>query len=178
MFEPKKMAGLTVAGLWRHSMNCAALARRIAAEEGYSRAMVDHIATAAFLHDIGKLLMANEKPAKYREVSKLVLGEGMPAFLGEKQVFGFDHAEAGGVLLERWKLPEAVVEAVFWHHAPMRRGEGVVSPLTVIHVTDYLEHLMSEGESFQGAELDEPYLRSVSGLDHLERWRVLADATS
>jgi putative nucleotidyltransferase with HDIG domain len=175
MFEPKKMTGLTVAGLWRHSMSCAAMARRIAASEGYSRAMADHVATAAFLHDIGKLLMANERPEKYRDVGGVVLEEGVPVFEAEKRVFGFDHAEAGGVLLERWKLPESIVEAVFRHHVPRLCDEGAVSPLTIIHVADYLEHRANGGEFSQAVELDEVYLGSVSALERLALWESLAD---
>ncbi len=174
MFEAKKMAGLAVAGLWRHSMNCAALARRIAVSERFNRDGVDHIATAAFLHDIGKLMMANEMPDKYREVSRLVKSENLASFDAEQKVFGFDHAEAGGYLLSRWKLPKAVVQPVRWHHAPAGANDETVPAVTVVHVTDCLEHEVNEAPSVANAVPDQEFLAAVSATSSLERWRDFA----
>ena len=36
----------------------------------------------------------------------------------EAKLLGCDHAEVGGRLLERWKLPEHLVAAVRYHHQP------------------------------------------------------------
>jgi HD-like signal output (HDOD) protein len=173
MFEAKKMAGLAVAGLWRHSMNCAALARKIGVSERFSRNGADNVSTAAFLHDIGKLLMANEMPEKYREVSRLVSSENLPSFEAEQQVFGFDHAEAGGFLLSRWKLPTAIVQPVRWHHAPSCANGETVAAVTVVHVTDCLEHELNEAPSVASAVPDQDFLAAVSATASLEKWREL-----
>jgi len=174
MFEAKKMAGLAVAGLWRHSMHCAALARRIAVSERFNRDGVDHIATAAFLHDIGKLMMANEKPDLYRAVSHLVKSENIAPFEAEQKVFGFDHAEAGGYLLSRWKLPKAVVQPVRWHHTPSGANDETVPAVTVVHVTDCLEHELNEAPTLPNAIPDQKFLAAVSATSSLDRWRQLA----
>lgn len=175
MFEPKKLAGLTVAGLWRHSMNCSSMARRVALEERLPREETERVCTAAFLHDIGKLLMANEKPLIYRRVSDLVNEELLPVFEAEEQVFGFNHAEAGGVLLSRWNLPESVVEAVRWHHDPSGISQSPTSLVAIVHVTDFLEHEQNdETEGQSGACVSEHQLQEIGALDSLDRWRTVA----
>ena len=40
--------------------------------------------------------------------------------------FGFDHTTLGACVAERWNLPEAVVAAIRYHHAP--RYHGVHAP--------------------------------------------------
>jgi len=174
MFEPRKMAGLAVAGLWRHSMNTAGLARKIAVSSGLNRDLVEHISTAAFLHDIGKLLMANERPDHYRQASDLAVRMNVPLFEAEMDVFGFNHAEAGGCLLNRWKLPDIVVHAVQWHHAPAESGERGLSPAAVLHATNYLEHEQSDVAFPMDSGFQEAYILSLCSKETLTRWRELA----
>lgn len=173
MFEPKKLAGLTVAGLWRHSMNCAAIARRVSSAEGMPRMFLEHVGTAAFLHDIGKLMMSNEKPNLYREVTRLARDERIPVFRAEQSVFGFDHAEAGGYLLGQWQLPASVVDAVRWHHAPSAGDGHGLTTLAVIHIANYLEHAVVMDDQPE-QELCEEYVKSLEPTPDLDQWAELA----
>lgn len=174
MFEPKRLAGLTVAGLWRHSMSCSSMARRVALAERLSKEAVEHVCTAAFLHDIGKLLMANEKPEAYRQVSELAEAEEMPIYEAEQRIFGFNHAEAGGVLLKRWNLPEQVVDTVLWHHDPTGVSSLSSSAVGIVHVTDFLEHEQSDERQARMAPVSEGFLEQAGAPESLERWRNVA----
>jgi len=42
----------------------------------------------------------------------------------ENAQYGCDHAGVGAALLERWKLPAAIVVAVRFHHQPSAAGES------------------------------------------------------
>jgi two-component system cell cycle response regulator len=42
----------------------------------------------------------------------------------ERRAFGFDHARAGGMLGQRWKLPPALVECIVHHHTPLSYAGG------------------------------------------------------
>ena len=53
----------------------------------------------------------------------------------EREVFGFDHAEAGARLLERWNLPASLVTAVRRHHAPLESPSPSLLPC-LVHVAD------------------------------------------
>lgn len=175
MFEPRKLAGLTVAGLWRHSMNCSAIARRISTREGLPRVFLDQVGTAAFLHDVGKLMMANEKPELYREVTRISRDQQIPVYKAEQEVFGFDHAEAGGFLLGQWQLPASVVEAVAYHHTPAPRGSQGLTALAIIHVSNYLEHLVVMDERPE-EELDSDFVSALDPTPDMEAWKELAHA--
>ena len=174
MFEPKELSGSIVAGLWRHSMFCSALSFRIAEQERLSRDTVNETSTAAFLHDIGKLIMARETPMRYREALTLAEEEIIPLYQTEQRIFGFDHAQVGGFLLNEWKLPIPIVEAVAFHHIPETVEDSSLSPLAIVHVTNYLEHRrMNEAVDPTIVELDLDYIRSVGIDSKIEAWQEL-----
>jgi HD-like signal output (HDOD) protein len=53
----------------------------------------------------------------------------------EHRILGIDHAEVGAFLLEGWKLPEHLVQAVRWHHQPeYHPGDPLVA--NVVHIAD------------------------------------------
>jgi putative nucleotidyltransferase with HDIG domain len=179
MFEPKELSGSVIAGLWRHSMFCSSLAHRIAERERLGRDMVNESSTSAFLHDIGKLIMARESPRLYRESITLAEEEVIPLFQAEKRVFGFDHAQAGGLLLTEWRLPDSIVEAVAFHHIPSQIEDATLRPLPIVHVTNYLEHRrMNEAVDPTIVELDLDYIRAVNIDSKLEDWQELVTTQS
>jgi HD-like signal output (HDOD) protein len=53
---------------------------------------------------------------------------------------GTDHAEVGARLLETWRLPDEIVEAVANHHHPVSTPVPKLS--AVIHVSNGLVHLI------------------------------------
>src|SRR5699024_7917001 len=109
-------------------------------------------AMAGLFHDIGRLTIASQLPGPYREVLGLIRTEGQPVADAEREVLGASHAEVGGYLLGLWGLPDALVEAVAWHHAPAGCPGVAFSPLTAVHVAE----VMDGGE--EQARLDREYL--------------------
>jgi putative nucleotidyltransferase with HDIG domain len=70
------------------------------------------------LHDLGKLAASHCLPKSYaRAVEAVSAGEGNIAD-HERRIIGVDHTVFGRRLAERWRLPQAVREAVWLHHQP------------------------------------------------------------
>lgn len=107
--------GLAEGELWRHSV-AASLAADVLRSRS-PRAVPMEASTAALLHDFGKLVMAKHFGAPLLDrVAAAAANEGMTRLEAEKSVFGFTHAEVGGVVSERWNLPLAVVDGIRDHH--------------------------------------------------------------
>jgi putative nucleotidyltransferase with HDIG domain len=104
--------------LWRHSMAAAFYAKFVAES---ADADGNLLFTAGILHDLGKVILAQEMvPA----AAGLFQGPSDAASLAqEKQVFGCNHAEIGAGLLEEWKLPVQTIAAVRYAHEPEQAGE-------------------------------------------------------
>lgn len=121
---------------WQHSLYCALLARRLAEEGGALEPETAFL--AGLLHDIGQLALFHNQPGQARVVLDL-LASGETMQEAEERVFGFDHAQLGGALLEAWHLPAPLVAGARFHHAPTEAGAHR-REAAVVHLANALAH--------------------------------------
>ncbi|HET8725432.1 MAG TPA: HDOD domain-containing protein [Anaeromyxobacteraceae bacterium] len=100
----------------RHAHSAARIARALSPDDADG----DPGATAALLHDAGRLAILARLPRAYAEVMERST-RGASLLEAERQVLGADHARIGAYLLGLWGLPRALVDAVSRHH-----DEGVL----------------------------------------------------
>jgi HD-like signal output (HDOD) protein len=118
----------------------------------------DHAFTAGVLHDIGKLVLAQHCTDAFAECFHRSLMEDRPIHDIEEEVLGTTHAEVGAYLLALWGLPDPVVEAVAYHHAPdkVTHAEFDVSEyLQRLGVADQLEEWEQRATEIQRGEENE-----------------------
>jgi HD-like signal output (HDOD) protein len=117
--------------IWRHNLACALIADQLASVGFMNR---DVAYTSGVIHDIGRLALAVIRPREY----SLPLGahSGPPASIlkAERELFGWDHCEAGRQLIVDWKLPSEFEAIVGDHHAP-RETDGTWEMADLINVS-------------------------------------------
>jgi len=171
-FEHTDLKGLPVRDLWEHSMRSALAARTIMRCENADAADADAAYTAAMLHDVGKLMLADNLPREYQQALSLAVEKKIPVHEAELAVFGATHAGAAAYLLGLWGLPAPIVEAVAFHHTPGHSSARGFSPLAAVHAADVLEHELSKTKSpIREAEMDLVFLASIGKKDRIEVWR-------
>lgn len=134
------LPGYTIAAqeLWRHSLIAAAAAEILVAEQPHLAEPATAF-TVGLLHDIGKLVLGQcLDPASTQAVRRLI-AEGLSGAEAEKAALGTDHAEVGARLLQLWRLPEDLIEAVANHHHPTANPRPQLS--VVAHLANCLAHL-------------------------------------
>jgi diguanylate cyclase (GGDEF)-like protein len=102
---------------WKASVAGAIVARELSKHSG-ARNPDDDMA-AALLRDLGELVLLQLFPAAYQSVlaePPLALIDGQCAI--EETHCGLDHAEVSAFILDRWRLPPEVTEAIRHHHHP------------------------------------------------------------
>lgn len=154
--------------LWRHSLAVSVAARGLAAELKLPAA--DEIFTAGLLHDVGKLILGHFVQEDYPEIER-ALAQGMTFEGAEAAVLGIDHAEIGARVLAQWSLPENIVHAVRWHHAPEKFGSVDIT-LDVVHVANMLCLMIGIGVGREGLLHEpSPIVTRRLGLEpnHLEK---------
>ncbi len=135
---------VTMESFWRHSVACGVTARVIAGRRRESN--VERFFVAGLLHDIGRPIIFMRAAAEEREALALCASHPMALFEAEQKVLGFDHSHVGAALLESWKLPVSLREAVACHHHPGRAQRFPVEASTV-HVADLFANALGLGSS-------------------------------
>ena len=111
--------GLGPGELWRHSVTCAILSQLLAKKANFQESSV--LYTGALLHDVGKLVLGNYIEGDINSLVDLTLKEGLSLIEAEREVFGIDHAELGGIIAETWQFPYKLISAIRNHHNKMSR---------------------------------------------------------
>jgi HD-like signal output (HDOD) protein len=173
-----RLGSLGLDHLWEHCTRCGVLARRIAELEGADKNTCDSAFMAGLLHDAGKLILAANLPTERADCLALTEDGSLTPLQAELQVFGATHAEVGAYLLGIWGLPDAIVEAVAFHHRPSAsRGCGFTA-VTAVHVADAIEHAMHcHGTDARLETLEWPYLSRLGVSDHVSEWQEVFTVT-
>jgi HD-like signal output (HDOD) protein len=158
--------------LWAYSIKVARIAGAIGRSADRSQEQRGPAATAALLHDVGRLVLIAHQWSDYVEVrDRVARGERRAAV--EEALFGVTSAEVGGYLLGLWNLPDNVVNAVANHMEPGRLA-GAPSPTTaVVHLSALLA-TETEGGAAAEASADLDYLVGAGIEPNWDGWRRLA----
>jgi len=160
--------------VWSHSLATSVLAKQIADGEHAGKSEADESFTAGLLHDLGKLVLANNLPKQYGEVIQHAAESGTALCTVERGMLGATHAEVGAYLLALWGLPDPIIEAIALHHRPGDCSKKVFSPLSVVHVANALEGELqaSQRHSVPAQCLDLDYIAATGKADQLGEWRA------
>jgi HD-like signal output (HDOD) protein len=116
--------GLGAGELWKHSVLAS-----IAADLTRGRSSVrvpTEAATAALVHDIGKLVLCRYmSPHVLELIAQSGAQEGDADFEAELKVLEVHHGDVGALVAEHWRLPESIVAAVKYHHTPSEHPEPI-----------------------------------------------------
>jgi putative nucleotidyltransferase with HDIG domain len=108
----------------------------------------DELATAALLHDVGRLVISRLHPG-YKVYFDAASRTPEQRLRDEREQLGIDHALVGGVLARRWNLPQRLAVAIERHHA--EDAEGLAA---MVSVADMVAHY-TNGEAIAPERLME-----------------------
>ncbi|MCE5244867.1 MAG: HDOD domain-containing protein [Syntrophobacteraceae bacterium] len=124
-------------GLFKHALGTARTAHELARLT--DAAPPDLAYTAGLLHDIGKValdqFMTEACPFFYRNAQET----GDDLIQMERELFGMDHTQSGGMLSKRWNLPDSIDDVIRNHHYPEHAS---VNP-ELVHLVYLADLIMS-----------------------------------
>jgi HD-like signal output (HDOD) protein len=124
----------------------------------------DEAVLAAFLHDIGYWVLAQERPAQLDQAAALAVSRDIPMQEAERHILGTSHAEIGAYLLGLWGMPNTLVEAIAHHHTPELVGVTRFNTLSALAVA-----LALSGTDDSDAFSSPPRRNRVVGQEFFER---------
>ena len=134
------------------SIRCAAgfAAQALAKRSGYRAA--EEAFVAGLLHDLGKVVLNLYLTKLFATVAGRAETQHVAFMDAERSVLGFDHAQAGAQVLEKWNLPPVLVSAVRWHHAPLSETPAPTPLTALVHVADVVCLLLGVGMGGDGLQ--------------------------
>jgi putative nucleotidyltransferase with HDIG domain len=158
-----ELADCPLEAIVKHSIAVGLRASRIMAYERGTSETIKTAFTAGVLHDLGKILLAAAAPEMASLARVRHDGEGLALWQAEKEVLGASHAQVGAYLLGLWGIPDAIVDAVAWHHQPRERFAAGLGPLTAVHVANWIDHRASTPDDPRLEQhLDNSYLQALN----------------
>src|SRR5215471_5368010 len=173
MFDSKlSIGGVSIEAMQEHGVAVGGLANALMA----GQASRDDAFMAGMLHDVGRLMLAKQDPARLNRVVEQAKKTATPLHVAEREAFGATHAELGAYLLGLWGLPYSIVEAAAHHHEPLGVRHSTFEVLDAVYIADLLVQEMSgdEGACSPHGELDIAYLESLGVAGNLPGWRNAA----
>ena len=131
-------------GLWEHSLGVGVAANLIARKLGLPEC--EEIATAALLHDIGKVIISLKCSDAEKNIQKLVRERQIYIMEAEREIIDTDHTEVGEWLAKSWFLPDKLSEPIAFHH-DVAKSETHRIKTAVVHIADVLINASGFGYS-------------------------------
>ena len=152
-----KVADFDYQGFWQHCAttgmaagDLAAFAAKAGRPTSTPGNMSGPYFLAGLLHDLGVMACLDRLGSDYQLVLEKNTSAQEPLYVTEREVMGFDHAQVGAALAQRWELPEAVAAAAEWHHVPMEAPEPYRDLASLVHVADWFTHHLGLGKGRDG----------------------------
>lgn len=149
MRPAQKGYGIDEGELWKHSVATALAAKAMASDHGVDGNLAF---TAAILHDIGKIVLAQALEQSYARLVKEIQVNQASLLESESAILGVQHAEIGGRLLARWNFPDSLVAAVWNHHSPAA-AIGFERLASFVYLGNMVAHFMGFGYGHQALAL-------------------------
>jgi len=159
------------ARIFEHSTVVGATAKILS---GKLNLAVEDVFINGMLHDIGFLIMIKYFSDSYLRVLN-TLEEKKSLLAAEESVFGFTHADMGTWLVDKWNLPQSILDTTLYHHAPSGAKKHLRS-VALTHVADYIV----SRSSYSATKNDPNYPLDPSSLDILgisekELWNMASE---
>jgi putative nucleotidyltransferase with HDIG domain len=134
--------GMQRRDLWVHSVVVALIAQRLCellAETGRDSIDPSLAFIAGLMHDTGKAALSTELMLYLEKANKAAFEKDANWIQIETELCLIDHAALGARLMQQWKLPKEVSDAVAFHHQPSKDHKLA----SLVHLADYASRFVS-----------------------------------
>jgi HD-like signal output (HDOD) protein len=133
---------------WRRSLTCGVLAARFA--DVLAPRLREEAFISGLLSDVGITILAQEMADDYAPVLNMYKPHGRTDLAeAEMDALGVTHAEMSAVVLEFWKLPELICQAVANHQSDVAANTEAIQLARIINAADRIAKLLCESPDLE-----------------------------
>lgn len=140
----------------RHSYICGYISQLIANDFEYP--VRNEAFVAGLLHDIGIAIIHHYMNNEFTLISELKFYRKLNQSKAEKLILGKTHSEIGAEVASKWFFPEALIDAIRFHHSPSQANSNK-KLVAIIHLADFIAS--NEAPQYLLSSENEPLDKSV-----------------
>ncbi len=135
---------MKLSDFWRHCISVGVISKNLAYRQKVKNS--DFSFVAGLLHDMGKIAIFSYLMDESQTFLSCLRDRRMLSVDAEMEVLGIDHAKVGGIICEKWNIPDLIKDCALYHHAP----DSYPNPenqwvIDIVHVADGFAHAMGLG---------------------------------
>ena len=157
--------------LWDHAHRTAYYAFNLARNVKLKKDFIDDAYVGGILHDMGKIVFSSIHPELLEKIKSFSSEKEISSGLFENLAGGYNHAEIGAKIAEKWNFSDSLVEAIRYHHEPNNGSPECRKIVYCVYLANALCDLEKEYVTYE--QLDKDVLRffRVSSEEQMDNIR-------
>jgi len=104
--------------LWDHAHRTAFYSFSLARNIRLTKDFIDDAYVGGILHDMGKIVFSSIHPELLEKIQVFASEKELSSGLFENLAGGYNHAQIGAQIAEKWNFSDSLVQAIRYHHEP------------------------------------------------------------
>ncbi len=142
---------LSISHFWEHSIACGLIAAEITHLNGGNAEDADRAFTMGLLHDVGRMIYAEQMTEEYRSVMEASNRLQLPLEQVESRMLLINHADLMDRVLHLWRFPKELVTPIALHHLSIGNirqvAPSMVNQVATLALANCLAHALLLGSS-------------------------------
>ncbi len=131
-FDQEDIPDFNADTFWEHSLGTAYFTEILAKK--LNLPANDDYYIGGLLHDLGKLVIYQMYPDKFKQIILKQINEHTVDLEAEEEVLGVNHADVGEFLAEKWKFKKDIVDAIRNHHKQLTSSVFCVAVVRIANM--------------------------------------------
>ena len=147
---------------WQRSVYCAVTAQQLAIASDEMES--ERLFVMGLLHDIGHLFMYLAIPEESQQVILQAKEQQRPLYQIERELLGFDYAQIGSNMMQKWGLPKSLLVTTRFHLEP-NITRNFTLEAALIHLSSLLTQSdLEDGQFGVGSFVADDTVWATTGL--------------
>jgi len=153
---------------WAHSYSSSVLMNNLMKE--YKIPVASNLPMTMLMHDVGKIVLKLFSPQKARLAREMSKSKGIPLVDAEDQAIHINHAEVGGIIMEKWGMTDDIIIPIKYHHTERDLPEEYQLETVMVQVVNYID-CTARGIRCNSPKPGLLKMAGISGLDY-DQWII------
>jgi len=158
---------------WAHCLCVGVTSKKIAKLIRIPANEQEEFFVCGLLHDLGKLPMMTCFGELYGQAVSRSESATIPLYQAERHFIGFDHCQVGWLIGAKWKLSDAMKQAIMHHHQPMDEKSPANSLVYTTSLANQISHHFKIGAAGD-VRTDELMIQQLAERIALDPERILS----